>query len=55
MSSNFGFSALLRVFNERSSEVRSRIIGIYVFLIGYNVIEVKVAPSLDEPAGRGGQ
>jgi high-affinity nickel-transport protein len=36
VSSNFGLSALLRVFNESSSEVRSRIIGIYVFLIGYN-------------------
>src|SRR5690348_14746192 len=43
MSSNFGLSALLRVFNESSSEVRSRIIGIYVFLIGYNVLAWLIA------------
>lgn len=43
MSSNFGIPALLRVFNESSSEVRSRIIGIYVFLIGYNVLAWLIA------------
>jgi high-affinity nickel-transport protein len=43
VSSNFGLSALLRVFNESSSEVRSRIIGIYVFLIGYNVLAWLIA------------
>src|SRR5215469_15949956 len=38
MSSNFGLSALLRVFKESSPEIRDRIIGIYTFLIGYNIL-----------------
>ena len=38
MSSNFGLSALTRVFNESSPEVRRRVIGIYAFLVGYNVL-----------------
>ena len=38
MSSNFGISALLRVFNESSQEVRGRVIGIYVFLVGFNIL-----------------
>jgi high-affinity nickel-transport protein len=38
MSSNFGLSALSQVFNDSSSEVRGRIIGMYTFLIGYNVL-----------------
>jgi high-affinity nickel-transport protein len=38
MSSNFGISALSRVFNESSQEVRSRVIGIYVFLVGFNIL-----------------
>ena len=38
MSSNFGISALKRVYNQSSPEVRRRVIGIYSFLIGYNVL-----------------
>jgi nickel/cobalt transporter (NiCoT) family protein len=38
MSSNFGLSALSRVFNESSQDVRGRVIGIYVFLVSFNVI-----------------
>lgn len=38
MSSNFGISALSRVFSESSGDVRRRVIGIYAFLIGYNIL-----------------
>jgi nickel/cobalt transporter (NiCoT) family protein len=38
MSSNFGISALSRVYKQSSPEVRRRVIGMYVFLIGYNVL-----------------
>jgi nickel/cobalt transporter (NiCoT) family protein len=38
MSSNFGISALSRVFQQSSQEVRRRVIGIYIFLIGYNLL-----------------
>src|SRR5581483_1162747 len=38
MSSNFGLSALSRVYKQSSPEVRRRVIGIYVFLIAYNVV-----------------
>src|SRR5215469_13113189 len=38
MSSNFGFSALTRVFNDSSSDIRGKVIGIYVFLIAANIL-----------------
>ena len=38
MSSNFGVSALSRVFRQSSSDVRRRVITIYTFLIAYNVV-----------------
>src|SRR6266705_2112869 len=38
MSSNFGLSALSQVFHESSAEVRSRVIGMYAFLIGLNIL-----------------
>ncbi|HCI80755.1 MAG TPA: HoxN/HupN/NixA family nickel/cobalt transporter [Ktedonobacter sp.] len=38
MSSNFGISALTRVFAQSSNDVRRRVILIYTFLIAYNVI-----------------
>lgn len=38
MSSNFGLSALSRVFQQSSSGVRKRILGIYAGLIGYNIV-----------------
>lgn len=38
MSSNFGISALSRVFNESSQEFRGRVIGIYVLLVGFNIL-----------------
>jgi high-affinity nickel-transport protein len=38
MSSTFGVSALRRVYNQSSPEVRRRVIGIYAFLLGYNVL-----------------
>lgn len=38
MSSNFGISALSRVFNQSSRSVRGRIIGIYALLVVYNVV-----------------
>ncbi len=38
MSSNFGFSALSRVFNDSSRDLRGRIISIYILLIAFNVI-----------------
>src|SRR5260221_5608484 len=38
MGSNFGISALRRVYNQSSPGVRRRVIGIYAFLISYNVL-----------------
>lgn len=38
MSNNFGLSALSRVFHESSKKVRNRVIGIYAFLISFNII-----------------
>lgn len=38
MSSNFGLSALSRVYKQSSLEVRRRVIGIYTFLIAYNIV-----------------
>jgi len=38
MSSKFGISAVARVFNDSSSDIRSKIIGIYILLIAFNVI-----------------
>ena len=38
MSSNFSVSALSRVFRDSSPDVRFRVIGIYAFLISYNVV-----------------
>ena len=38
MSSNFGLSALTRVFSESSREVRRRVIGMYTFLISFNIV-----------------
>ena len=43
MSSNFGLSELSRVFKESSPEVRKRIVSMYAFLIGYNVLAWIVA------------
>ncbi len=43
MSSNFGLAALSQVFNDSSSEVRNRIIGMYTFLIGYNILAWAIA------------
>jgi nickel/cobalt transporter (NiCoT) family protein len=38
MSSNFSLSALSRVFNESSSDVRRKVISLYIFLVGYNLL-----------------
>jgi high-affinity nickel-transport protein len=38
MSSNFGLSALSQVFKESSSDVRRRVIVLYAFLVGYNIL-----------------
>lgn len=38
MSSKFGLSAIARVFNDSSSDIRSKIIGIYILLIAFNII-----------------
>src|SRR5215471_13571195 len=38
MSSNFGISALSRVFRDSSPDVRFKVIGIYTLLISYNVL-----------------
>lgn len=38
MSSNFGVSALSRVFRQSSPEVRKRVVTIYAVLIGYNLL-----------------
>lgn len=43
MSSNFGISALLRVFNASSQETRSRVIGMYALLVGFNILAWIVA------------
>lgn len=37
-SANFGVSALKRVFNDSSSDLKSKIVGIYTFLVAANVI-----------------
>src|SRR5205807_10516208 len=41
--SNFGISALSRVFHQSSPEVRRRAISIFSFLIGYNLLAWLVA------------
>jgi nickel/cobalt transporter (NiCoT) family protein len=38
MSSNFGISGLTRVFSDSSTDLRGKIIGIYTFLIAFNLI-----------------
>jgi high-affinity nickel-transport protein len=38
MNSNFGLSALSRVIKESSPQIRHRIIIIYTFLLGYNIL-----------------
>jgi nickel/cobalt transporter (NiCoT) family protein len=38
MSSNFGISALSRVYHQSAPDVRRRVVGIYTFLIVYNVV-----------------
>ncbi len=38
MSSHFGISALTHVFNDSSSDIRRKIIGIYILLIIFNVV-----------------
>src|SRR5215470_11128546 len=38
MSSNFSVSALSRVFNDSSSDIRGKVIGIYAFLVGANIL-----------------
>src|SRR5713226_10623221 len=38
MSSNFGIPALTRVFNDSSSDLRGKVVGIYVFLIAANIV-----------------
>jgi high-affinity nickel-transport protein len=38
MSGNFGLFALSRVIKESSPQTRDRIIGIYTFLLGYNIL-----------------
>ncbi len=38
MSSNFGLSSLSRVFSESGLEVRVRVIGIYTFLVSFNIL-----------------
>ncbi len=37
-ASSFGISAISHVFNDSSSELRNKIIGIYAFLIAFNVL-----------------
>src|SRR5579859_6675640 len=37
-ANSFGMSALTRVFNDSSSDVRGKVISIYTFLIAFNVI-----------------
>ena len=43
MGSNFGILALKQVFNESSPEVRNRIAGIYIFLLGFNILAWLIA------------
>ena len=43
MSSNFSISAIKRVYNQSSPELRRRVVGIFGFLIGYNVLAWLVA------------
>lgn len=38
LSSPFGVSALIQVFTASSSDVRRRVVGIYAFLIGFNIL-----------------
>ncbi|HVB22214.1 MAG TPA: HoxN/HupN/NixA family nickel/cobalt transporter [Ktedonobacteraceae bacterium] len=38
MSSNFGFAALSNVFNDSSSDLKRKIIGIYILLFSLNII-----------------
>jgi high-affinity nickel-transport protein len=38
MKSNFSISALTQVFNDSSSDVRSKIIGMYILLISINIV-----------------
>ena len=38
MSSNFSVSALSRVFNDSSHDIRGKVIGLYVLLIGFNIL-----------------
>lgn len=38
MASNFSVSALRQVFNDSSTNTRSKVIGIYIFLIAFNLI-----------------
>src|SRR2546429_47880 len=38
MSSNFSVSALSRVFNDSSHDIRGKVIGLYILLIGFNII-----------------
>ncbi|GAC1433748.1 MAG: HoxN/HupN/NixA family nickel/cobalt transporter [Ktedonobacteraceae bacterium] len=37
-ASSFGISAISRVFNDSPSELRNKIIGIYIFLIAFNIL-----------------
>src|SRR6266700_1653747 len=37
-SSTFGLSALAHVFNDSSSNIRAKVLGIYVFLLAFNII-----------------
>src|SRR6266851_6444614 len=38
MSSNFSVSALSRVFNDSSHDIRGKVIGLYILLIGFNIL-----------------
>lgn len=38
MSSNFSVSALSRVFNDSSHDIRGKVIGLYILLIGFNLL-----------------
>src|SRR5256714_7518903 len=38
MSSNFSVSALSRVFNDSSHDIRGKVIGLYILLIGFNIV-----------------
>src|SRR5947208_4525594 len=43
MSSNFSVSALSRVFNDSSHDIRGKVIGLYILLIGFNIIALILA------------